>query len=70
MYECTYSYASARSTVDTIFGERFHPSFPRKLRSCDHERGCGNFPTSSGMGYGDGVALLLDAGEEEVNVLK
>ena len=62
----TYSYVRARSTVDTIFGQKFHPSFPRRVRSCEHESGCGHFPTSSELGYGNGVALVLEDGEEEV----
>ena len=61
------SYDSARSRVDTILGQKFHPLFPRQRRSCDHERGCGSFPTTSNLGYGEGVALAMTDSQQVVS---
>ena len=59
-----HRYDSARSTVDAILGQKFHPLFPRQRRSCDHQRGCGSYPTTSDQGYGEGVALVMSEGEQ------
>ena len=52
-----YSYEGACSTVDTIFGQRFHPDFPRLFRSCDlsGDLGYGMYPTTSGDLYQPGI---------------
>ena len=57
-------YDTARSRVDAILGQKFHPRFPRQRRSCDHVRGCGSYPTTSGRDYGEGVALVTSDGEQ------
>ena len=57
-------YDTARSRVDAILGQKFHPQFPRQQRSCDHVRGCGSYQTTSGLDYGEGVALVITDGEE------
>lgn len=39
--------------------------FPRQRRSCDHLRGCGSYPTTSGQGYSEGVGLVRgDVGDQ------
>ena len=57
-------YDSAQSTVDAIFGQKFHPLFPRQRRSCDHVSGCGSYPTTSHQEYGEGVALVTGDGDQ------
>ena len=59
-----FRYDTARSRVDAILGQKFHPLFPRQRRSCDHGRGCGSYPTTSGWGYGEGVALVMSDGDQ------
>lgn len=64
-----YRYEGARSTVDTMFGQRFHPNFPHELRSCDltGDLGCGTYPTTSGGQYQAGIDVEVD---QESQVLK
>ena len=61
-----HRYEGARSTVDTIFGQRFHPDFPRQLRSCDlsGDLGCGIYPTTSGDRYQPGIDVEVDQGSQ------
>ena len=61
-----HRYEDARSTVDTIFGQRFHPDFPHKLRSCDitGDLGCGTYSTTSGDQYQPGIDVEVDPGSQ------
>ena len=60
----TFRYENARSTVDTIFGQQFHPSFPSKLRPCQTTYGCGNYPATTGGLFRSGVDLLRGSQEQ------
>ena len=55
-YNCLHSYESARSTVDSIFGQRFYPGFPSTLRSCDPS--CGTYPSTSENRFRNGIDLI------------
>ncbi len=56
LYGIHFRYDKARSEVDTIFGPKFHPRFPRRLRSCDES--CGNYPSTDEGRYNDGIDLV------------
>ena len=55
MFIYTCRYESTRSAIDRIFGQRFYPGFPTKIKSCDAS-GCGNFPSTSGDRFRDGIS--------------
>lgn len=61
---CSYSYEDARSSVDIILGQRFHPDFPHELRSCDISGsiGCGTYPATTGDQYQEGIDVVVDQG--------
>lgn len=52
-----YRYENARQQIDTIFGQKFHPSFPRQLKSCD-QSGCGQYPSTTGGVYNEGIDVI------------
>ena len=52
-----YRYENARQQIDTIFGQKFHPNFPRQLKSCD-QSGCGQYPSTSGGVYNEGIDVI------------
>ena len=64
-----HRYEGARSSVDTIFGQRFHPDFPNVLRSCDPTRylGCGTYPTTSGGLFQPGIDVEVEQGSQVYN---
>ena len=59
-FSLTCSYENARQQVDLIFGQKFHPSFPRVLKSCD-QSGCGNYPATLGGVYNEGIEVVASS---------
>lgn len=49
-------FENSRQQIDAIFGQKFHPNFPRLLKSCDYD-GCGHYPATSGGVFNEGVDL-------------
>ena len=49
--------------MDTVFGPKFHPEFPRQLRACGSVDGseCGTYPATSEGLYNDGVDLSVQS---------
>ena len=59
---CSYEYAWFK--VDAIFGQRFAPQFPSKLRPCDTACNCGNYPSTTGGMFPDGIDLIIEAQQQ------
>ena len=53
-----FRYERARQEIDLIFGQKFHPSFPRSIRSCGNG-GCGNYPSTANGAYNDGIDVVF-----------
>ena len=53
-----YRYENSRQHIDSIFGQKFHPNFPRLIKSCD-QSGCGHYPATLGGTFNDGVDLQV-----------
>ena len=51
-------YENARQQIDAIFGQKFHPTFPRLLRPCD-QSGCGQYPSTSGGTFNAGIDVQV-----------
>ena len=63
--KCAFcSYEHAWFEVDSIFGQRFGPTFPDRLRSCDVTCECGNYPTTTGGLYPEGIDLVTTNGQQ------
>ena len=54
----TCSYEHARQEIDAIFGQKFHPSFPRVLKSCNAD-GCGYYPSTMAGAYNEGIDVVV-----------
>ena len=50
-------YENARQNIDIIFGQKFHPAFPRHVRPCDPSGGggCGLYPSTTGGAFNAGI---------------
>lgn len=64
IYCALCSYEHAWFEVDSIFGQRFGPTFPDTLRSCDITCECGNYPTTTGGLYPEGIDLVTTNGQQ------
>ena len=63
-----YRYDMGKSLLDSVFGSKFHPAFPRKIRlDTDGCRGKGFYPSKLYSGDGEywsqGVDLEISEGE-------
>ncbi len=48
----------ARQEIDVIFGQKFHPGFPRAIKSCD-TNGCGYYPSTVSGAYNAGIDVVV-----------
>ena len=61
LIEChLLSYEYAWFKVDAIFGQRFASQFPNQLRLCDSICNCGNYPSTTGGMFPDGIDLIME----------
>ena len=55
-----YRFENSRQQIDAIFGQKFHPNFPRQFKSCDSS-GCGRYPSTSGGVFNAGIDVQVDS---------
>ncbi|XP_046580894.1 uncharacterized protein LOC124288421 [Haliotis rubra] len=57
-----------KSTIQSLFGSKFHPSFPSQRRPSDSSCGKGTYPSDTRSKYGTaGIDLVLNKGWKVIN---